>query len=70
MKLVKWIELQREDGFDIVLWSMQGRAYAENVASRFGIKHLFTAIVSKPGVVIDDEGMDWIQKTRIVKGVR
>lgn len=66
--LAEWAALKKQEGFDVVLWSAQGRAHAVNVAVEFGIDSQFTAIISKPGYIVDDLGWSWTQYTETVPG--
>jgi hydroxymethylpyrimidine pyrophosphatase-like HAD family hydrolase len=59
---------KRAEGFDVILWSARGRKHAEDQAMRFGIKSVFTAILSKPGYIIDDIGWSWIKFTKWIRG--
>lgn len=68
--LVEWIERKRSAGYDIVLWSARGRKYAEDVAAHYQIAHLFHAIISKPGVIVDDMGWRWTQYCRTLYNMR
>lgn len=65
--LVEWIERKKEEGTELVLWSARGRDYAQEVAERLKVVHLFDAIISKPGIVVDDKGWGWIKYTRVIR---
>lgn len=58
---------KKEEGFDVILWSARGRAYAEMVAKELEIENLFTFIISKPGFIVDDMGWGWTRFTRVVR---
>ena len=64
--VVAFIEAKREEGMEVMLWSMRGRAYARAVAEKHRVAHLFDAIISKPGWILDDQGWQWVAKTRVV----
>lgn len=57
---------KKADGFEVILWSARGRRYAETVAAIAGIEDHFTAIVSKPGFIVDDLGWSWIKYTHVM----
>jgi len=63
--LVSWVAEKRKDGFDVMLWSAQGRKYAETVADNHGITDLFTHIIGKPSYIVDDVGWKWTRYTRV-----
>lgn len=53
-------------GLDVILWSMRGREYAEGAARYAGISDLVIC-VSKPGFVIDDQGLQWTKTCRVLR---
>lgn len=65
--LVEWIERKKKEGTELVLWSARGRDYAQEIAERLEVDHLFDAIISKPGVIVDDKGWGWIKYTRVIR---
>jgi len=65
--LVEWIKRKKEEGTELVLWSARGRAYAQEVAEKLKVSHLFDAIISKPSVIVDDKGWGWIKWTRVIQ---
>ena len=54
-------------GFDVILWSARGRAYAERVANWTGTTDIWTAIIGKPGYIVDDQGWKWIRFTKVIR---
>ena len=66
--LIDWLEDRKAAGFRLVLWSARGQAHAQAAAEAFQCTHLFEAILSKPGFVVDDRGWSWIQYTHVVTG--
>jgi predicted mannosyl-3-phosphoglycerate phosphatase (HAD superfamily) len=64
--LVKFLRRRKSEGFEIVLWSMRGARYAHEAAKAFGVLDLFDAIVSKPGFVVDDKGLEWLRSAMIL----
>lgn len=65
--LIKWLVLRKNDGHELILWSARGRDYAQNAARVTGTEHLFDAIISKPGKIVDDLGWGWIKWTQIIR---
>ena len=65
--LIELAKQKREEGFDVILWSARGRAYAERVARDLGIENVFSFIISKPGFIVDDLGWSWTRYTRVVR---
>jgi hydroxymethylpyrimidine pyrophosphatase-like HAD family hydrolase len=65
--LREWIEDKKEKRIELILWSARGRDYALRFAEKFEIEHLFDAIISKPGVIVDDKGWGWIEETQVIR---
>lgn len=65
--LVEWAKERKADGFDVLLWTARGRAHAERVAKAHGIEDAFTAILGKPGYLVDDLGWRWTRYTRVLR---
>ena len=65
-ELVIWLKEQKKNNYDLILWSMQGRQYAEKVANKYNLQNLFNAIIGKPGFIIDDLGWSWTRHTKWV----
>jgi len=55
-------------GFEVILWSARGKAYAETQADKFGVRDCFSVIISKPGFIVDDRGWSWIKYTIWIRG--
>lgn len=66
LPLVEWVKEQKSAGFEVLLWSAAGRDHAAEVAERFGIADHFSAIISKPGFIVDDLGWTWTKWTRVL----
>lgn len=64
--LVEWLSLRKAEGNELILWSARGRSHAVNAAKATATEHLFDAIISKPGSIVDDLGWSWIKWTKIV----
>jgi len=59
--LIAWLRKRKAEGFELVLWSNRGVDHARDVARRFFCADLFSAIITKPGLMIDDLGKDWLR---------
>lgn len=64
--VVTLIRERAADGWDVVVWSMRGRHYAQNAANVCGIAALVVC-VGKPGVILDDQGLDWLRGAQVVR---
>lgn len=64
--IVAMIRAYADQGWDVIVWSLRGRAYAQAAADLAGIAEL-AVCVGKPGVVVDDKGLDWLQFSRVVR---
>jgi len=65
-KAIDFCQQKKAEGFDLVLWSARGREYATEFAQHFQLDELFSAIVSKPGYILDDVGWKWIKYTKVI----
>jgi hydroxymethylpyrimidine pyrophosphatase-like HAD family hydrolase len=63
---VEFCRRKKSEGFDLFLWSSRGKDYAERFAATHGITDLFSAIISKPGHILDDQGWGWIRFTSVI----
>ena len=68
LRLVKFVKEQKDNGYEVNLWSARGKAHAETVAAKYGVTDCFDAIISKPGYVIDDLNWSWTKYTKSLKG--
>jgi hydroxymethylpyrimidine pyrophosphatase-like HAD family hydrolase len=64
--VVEFCRCKKAQGFFLILWSARGKRHAEAQAARCGVVELFDAILSKPGLIIDDKGWSWTQYTKRV----
>ena len=64
--MVSMIRDRVADGWDIIVWSMRGRVYAQSAAAVCGIADLVVCI-SKPGVIVDDKGLDWLRFSQVIR---
>lgn len=53
--------------YTLIAWSAGGRDYAEEVLKRNDVVHLFTFVLSKPFIVIDDDVEHLLRSCRQVK---
>lgn len=68
-RVVEFCQAQKARGFTLMLWSARGKQYAQSVAQKFSVTHLFDDIVSKPGYVVDDQGWNWIKYTEVIRSL-
>ena len=64
--LVRRVRAMSEAGYDVIVWSMRGRIYAERAAHATGLSDVATC-VGKPGVIIDDKGLEWLRESHVVR---
>ncbi len=62
-RVVEYIRLMKQGGREVYVWSARGRAHAEEAVARAGIADLVDACISKPGMIIDDQGWAWVHYT-------
>lgn len=48
------LERLKDKGCHLYLWSNAGKDYAQGVANRYHLAHLFEGCIPKPDIVIDD----------------
>lgn len=65
--LVEWARMKKAQGFEVILWTARGRQHAEQTAKQHRITACFTAIIGKPGFIVDDLGWDWIQYSIVLE---
>ena len=63
-RVVDMAKRMKRDGFEVILWSARGKAHAQRVAEAHGVNDLFDVIISKPGMIVDDQGWRWTRYTR------
>jgi len=66
-ELADWARAMKLDGFEVTLWSAQGREYAREIAERFEITDCFDYYASKPFYIVDDMGWSWVKFTKVLK---
>ena len=65
--LVDWLRVQQRLGWDLMLWSSRGEDPARQVAQRHQVAGMFSVILAKPGVILDDQGADWLRHVQVVR---
>ena len=65
--MVESVNKALADGYQIIVWSMRGRAYAEAAAARVGLTGDDVQCCSKPGVIVDDVGLEWLKGVRVLR---
>ena len=66
-KLADWAKEKKDEGWEVILWTAQGKAHAMQVAKKYDIEDHFTAIIGKVGYIVDDLGWSWIKYTKRLK---
>lgn len=66
-KLVEWLKVKKQNGFELVLWSARGEQHAKQIAGIAEIEHLFSHFLSKPGYIVDDKNWRWTSFVTKVK---
>lgn len=66
-RLAKWAKEKKEEGFEVLLWTARGKKHADRVAEKYGITDHFTAIIGKPGYIVDDLGWSWVKYSRVLR---
>jgi phosphoserine phosphatase len=61
--MVEHVRALKEQGAILYCWSSAGGAYAEEVATEFGIRECFVAFLPKPQVIIDDQEVERWRRT-------
>ena len=46
---------------------MAGEKHARNVAEKLKITDLFANIISKPGFILDDQGWQWTEHSKVIQ---
>ena len=64
--LVRWI-IRMKKNYSVYLWSMRGEEYCQSICRKFRLGKLFNKVISKPGLVVDDSGWNWISETRVIR---
>lgn len=67
--VVLWLRKKHAAGHRLILWSARGSEHAQTAAQACEIAHLFTAIIGKPGLILDDLNWGWIKYTEAVRWV-
>lgn len=64
--VVNLLRKRIDDGWELLLWSMQGREHAQQAAQLAGLEGV-AICSSKPGCLVDDQGLDWLRKVDLVR---
>ena len=67
IRLVAYIKRMKQSGYEVNIWSMRGKKYAEKWCIRAGLKYYITHCLGKPGMIIDDEGWSWTKNCKVSK---
>ncbi len=60
-QVIEWCARKKKAGFILVLWSMAGQQHANEAAWKTGCTGLFSYIISKPGIIVDDKELGWLK---------
>ena len=63
-RLCSWIKTKYIDGYEIIIWSMQGAKYADKICKRAKLEFVVSHCISKPGTIVDDEGWLWTKNCK------
>jgi len=66
-RLVSWARGRHAAGYQLVVWSMRGTAYAQRAVESAGLADIVLAAISKPGYLVDNEGWKWARGTVVVR---
>ena len=59
LRVMEWCKARKADGYEMILWSARGSAYAREIAAANALESTFDLIVGKPGLIVDDMGWTW-----------
>ena len=65
-KLINWLKGKYRDGYKIYTWSMRGKKYAEKHTNLAGVSKIIEESLSKPCILVDDEGWHWAKSTKVI----
>lgn len=65
-QLVKKLKAFKKQGFRLLLWSMRGADYCQDVIKANRLEGLFDVVTGKPGYIADDAGWNWTRRTRAI----
>lgn len=65
-RLVALLRKRSAQGWEIIIWSMRGTAYARRAAYAAGLADVAICI-AKPSVIIDDRGLEWLRSAQVVQ---
>ena len=64
-EIVESMRRHHAAGWELVIWSMRGRANAERAAADAGLSEVAVCI-SKPGIIVDDDGLEWLRGVEVL----
>jgi len=67
--VVDWLHKRKAEGFRLMLWSMRGKQWALDAATRWQCADLFDCIEGKPGYILDDKGWSWARDTIVITDI-
>ena len=65
-ELAEWSKRMKEKGFELTLWSAQGKEYCERIAKEHDVENCFDYFASKPSFIVDDLGWSWTKYTKVM----
>ena len=65
--IASWARKKHAEGFQILVWSNRGTKHARRAAEAAGLSEIILAAISKPGLIVDDQGWTWTRHTRVVQ---
>ena len=67
--LVSLAKRLKGEGYEIIIWSARGTAYATEAATAAGLADIADTITGKPGYIVDDKGWSWIKYTKVLRNI-
>lgn len=64
--VIAWLRKKHASGHRLILWSARGSEHAQAAAQLCAVVDLFTVIIGKPGLILDDQNWGWIRHTEAV----
>ncbi len=65
-RLVTFLHKLKSQGWEINLWSANGKQHAERAALQANCSNIFDNILTKPSLVVDDLGWSWVKYTECI----
>lgn len=70
LALLQRLREVKVDGYQLILWSARGTAYARAFEQQHIEAGLFDVVIGKPAFIADDRGWDWVRHTRHLSALR